>query len=278
MKISLFCSSIRPHLWNPLLDSLKSNKLEYEVVMAGFIDEALSLDITNQYPEFKYIKTGDIKPAQCYEIARKACTGDLIGWISDDCIFSESALDKIYEYYNLNLHMIFRNFVFAVKNTDKECENNDLNDQRFFPRNLNTPQVATIGFMNREYLDSLGGLDNRYVYGKWEVDICMRVLEDNGKIIKLEDIEVQIEHTQKNGHNTNDWSGVNEDSETLENSWVIGGYKDFERPLVYFDMGQPVYYFPISNREVTLRRLDKFNPYELPISLEESQSLRARWV
>lgn len=275
MKISLFAASIRPHFWNRFLDSLKSNTYDYEVVFTGFIDDALVKEFTDQYKEFRYIRTGDVKPAQCYEIARRACKGLLVGWCSDDCTFSEGALDKI---YNFSIHQPYQT-VIAIKNVDPECENNDLNTQRFFPRNLNTPQMAVTGFMHRGYLDKLGGFDRRYVYGKFESDLCMRVLSDGGKIIKYEDVTINIEHTMKNGDYTNDWSGVNQDSETLENSWVIGGYKEFEKPIVAFEpSGKPVPYYPITNREVTLKRNDVFEPYDYVDILNKSQSINTRWI
>ena len=273
MKISLFASAIRPHLWPSLLDSLKSNKCEYEVIFAGYIESSLAKEITDKYSEFKYITTLDIKPAQCYEIARIACRGEIIAWISDDCVFPEGALDKILKYWE---HNPSKKDILAIKTHDPECTNNDLNDQRFFSRNLNTPQMAVIGFISNEYLQELGGLDRRYIYGKFEYDICMRALADGGKIIKYEDFCIKIEHTQKNAEYTNDWSGVNEDSETLENSWVIGGYKDFEKPIYSITENNIVPYFPISNREVTLKRLDEFEPFEDKDILEKSQGKNKR--
>ena len=259
------------------MESLKSNTVEYEVIMAGPLEPSITDMFTSQYPQLKYIQTADIKVAQCYEIARLSCIGDLIAWISDDCRLPEGALDKVYNKL-VDKDFVFNKTILALPTHDPACPNNSLNDQRFFSRNLNTPQMAQIGFMSRKYLEKLGGLDRRYVYGKWESDICMRVLADGGQVLKFEDVVVEIDHTSKNGHLTNDWSGVNEDSETLENSWVIGGYKDFEKPLYAQTVeGNIMVYFPISNREVTLKRLDTFEPFEDKDIIIKSQSLKSRW-
>ena len=274
--ISLFASAIKPHLWRPLLDSLKSNKLSYEVVFAGYIDAGLVKEVTDDYPELRYITTLDIKPAQCYEVASRACEGQYLIWISDDCEFSEGALDKIYR----KMMSIQYSDILAIKTFDPECLNNNLDDNRFFPRNLNTPQMASVGCIARNYLRYLGGFDRRYIYGKFECDLCMRVLASSrgGRIIKYEEVEVKIDHTSKNWEYNNDWSGVNEDSETLENSWVVGGYKDFEKPIFCLNQSGIYPYYPISNREVTFNRSDKFEPYEDKDILEKSQSKNTRWL
>lgn len=274
MDISLFAASIRPEYWDRLLSSLKSNTVKYEVIFAGFIEADIVDEIAGSYPEFKYIQTANIKPAQCYEITRRECTGNLIGWISDDCVFDEKALDKICEFYPDPWAII------ALHNYDPLCPNNDLNNQRFFSRNLNTPQMANYGFMSRDRLIYLGGFDNRYIYGKFECDICMRHLKDGGTILKFEETGVQVNHTNKNGLFNNDWSGVNEDSETLENSWVIGGYKDFEKPIIFNHPDGLGFYYPISNQEVTFHRNDRFVPYHDTDILVKSQGLNipGRWV
>lgn len=274
-KISLFASSVRIHYWYRLLNSLKNNNVSYEVIFAGPVEKSVYEEIAGDYPEFKYIETGDIKVAQCYEIARRACKGEIIGWISDDCQFPDGALDAIYKKWN---EIGDYRSILAVKTIDPECEINDLNQERFFPRNLNTPQMAIIGFMERSFLESLGGLDRRYVIGKWESDIAMRVYGRNGTVYKFEDIAIQIEHTSKDGMFNNDWSGVNQDGETLESSWVVGGYVPHEKPMRMFKRGELICYWPITNREVSYIRFDKFQNYEDADILTKSQGIKGRWV
>lgn len=292
IKLSLFASAVRPHLWKNLLNSLKGNKYEYEVVFAGFIDKELYEPIMTEYPEFKYIQTEDIKPAQCYEIARRACTGELVCWIADDCEFSEGFVDKIYDKY-LEMPMNRFNSYWAGIISCKTNENNQnetMLNHRFFGRNQNTPLMCPIGVMSREYLNKLGGFDRRYIAGQYENDCVMRILEDSGKVYLYEDVCVNIEHKNKHGSETNFWSGYNEDREQLENSWVIGCYVPSPEPFFltpktpkeWFEFEKDkskFWYVPLNNTEVTLKRNDKFEPYTFSdeMILKKSENRRGQW-
>lgn len=274
-KLSLFASAIRPHLWEDLLKSLKVGKYEYEVIFAGHVDQGLVKEMFSEYPEFKYITTGEIKPAQCYEIARRACTGILVCWIADDCIFSEGFVDKVYDYYT-SIESI-NSIVLSCK-TNENGMNETMLNHRFFGRNQNTPLMAPIGVMSREYLQYLGGIDKRYICGQYENSIVMSALSDGAKVYLYEDVCVNIEHANKHGKNNNFWSGYNEDREQLENSWCIGGYKPAPKSLVVLDgLNPPQVYWPISNTEVTLKRNDEFQPYSENISFMESEEPKGIW-
>lgn len=291
-KISFFASAIRPHLWEDLLNSLKGSKYEYEVIFAGHVDQGLVKEMFSQYKEFKYITTGEIKPAQCYEIARRSCIGDLVCWIADDCTFSDGFVDKIYDYSqlikqewlkecylkNIEAKGYFKGIISCKTNENNQIET--MQNHRFFGRNLNTPLMAPIGVMVRKHLDLLGGLDKRYICGQYENDIVMRNIVDGGKVYLYEDVYVNIDHANKHGKNNNFWSGYNEDREQLENSWCVGGYQEEPKSLVVLTgkHGEsPYIYFPIKNVEVTLKRNDEFQPYSENISLTQSEGASGIW-
>ena len=277
MKISFFASAVRPHLWKNLLGSLKGGQYPYEVVFSGFIDEELWKPFAEEYPEFKYVQTEDIKPAQCYEVARRACTGELVCWIADDCEFSEGFVDKVVDYWK---SLDNEKAVICCK-TNENGNNETMLNHRFFGRNQNTPQMAPIGVMSREYLNQLGGFDRRYICGQYENACSMMVLADGGKVHVYEYVCVNIDHKNKHGSETNFWSGYNEDREQLENSWVIGGYTPFPEPLIILQTKPsdppPYYYYPLQNTEVTLKRNDKHEPYEDKNLLTKSQSRKGQW-
>lgn len=287
--LSIFASAIRPHLWESFLNSLRGsnrNKYKYEVVFAGHVDQGLVTEMFNMYPEFRYITTGEIKPAQCYEIARRACVGELVCWTADDCVFSEGFVDKVYEYYkslpewqsyNVFNNTAYKKVVISCK-TNENGNDETMQNHRFFSRNQNTPLMAPIGVMNREYLDLLGGFDSRYICGQYENSTVMQVLADGGKVHLYEDVCVSIDHANKHGKNNNFWSGYNEDREQLENSWCVGGYQPPPKPLIVMDGLQPPFtYWPIGNTEVTLKRNDKFVQFPKDISLTESTEPRGIW-
>lgn len=278
--ISLFASSVRHHLWDEFMISLQSNQQSfYEVVFAGNLDKFQVRPYLKKYPNLKYIHTGDIKPAQCYEIARRNCSGELVMWVADDCEFSDGL---IYNLIGKWMEIDNDKAIISVK-TNEDGKNNDLNDHRFFGGNVNTPLMAPLGVMNRQYLDILGGLDRRYLCGQYENDIVMRVLEDGGEVIKYEEGCVFINHLEKHGKGTNFWTGYEIDRTVLENSWVIGGYKHPDKPFnvfnPFFVEGEKkvVRYYPVTNREVSKKRLDLFCAYEDKDLLTVNQIPGGKW-
>jgi len=280
VKLSLLASAVRPHLWTELLESLKGNKYEYEVIFAGFIDEELWKPYTEKYPEFKYIQTSDIKPAQCYEVARKSCQGELVCWIADDCRFSEGFVDKVVNWFSPLGEVVQKSFILSCKTNENNMNETMLN-HRFFGRNQNTPIMAPLGVMRRDKLEEMGGFDSRYVCGQYENDVAMRMWAAGGQIFIFNDVCVTINHRNCHGSETNFWSGYNEDREQLENSWVIGGYVDSPKQMLIFPITPkdppPYWYYPLNNTEVTLKRNDKFVPYDNKDLLTISQEPKGQW-
>ena len=279
MKLSIFAAAIRPHLWEELLKSLRGGKYEYEVIFAGHIDHGLITEMFKEYPEFKYISTGEIKPSSCYEIARRHCQGRLIHWTADDAIYSEGFVDKVVEWYSGLGELLQQSYILSCK-TNENNRNESMLNHRFFERNQNTPKMAPLGVMRRDVLEDLGGLDSRYIAGQWENDICCRALAQGKEVIIFEDVCINIDHASK--HKNNDYfkGGYNEVRETLENSWVVGGYQEHPKPLIIPSLKVsegPSWYLPITNYEVTLKRNDKFCPYPAEISLTESLLPRGIW-
>lgn len=276
-KLSIFASAIRPHLWEDLLKSLRGSKYEYELIFAGHVDQSLVIEMFSEYPEFKYITTGECKPSQCYEIARRACTGELIHWTADDAVYSEGFVNRVYDFYK-NLCETTQSPIIISCKTNENGMNETMLNHRFFGRNQNTPIMCPLGVASREYIEYLGGLDTRYISGQWENDILCRAYANGAKTYIQEDICISIEHANKHGKNNNFWSGYNEDREQLENSWCVGGYQQAPKPLVVLDGLQPPYtYWPICNTEFTLERNDEFHPYPKDISLTESIEPRGIW-
>lgn len=271
VQVSLFASSVRPQLYDEFFKSLESNDVKVEVMFAGPCAAQNIPDYSRGNVRFKYIQTGEIKPAQCYEVARRACTGDLVNWTADDCVYSDHLLDKVYDFFRKQLEW---RTVVSVK-TNENDSHNDLNDHRFYGFNVNTPLMAPLGFMSRELLEGLGGLDRRYICGQYENDIVMRVYEAGGRVLKFEDGCVDIAHLEKHGKETRFWNWYNHDRIILENSWVIGGFCPPPNVCVDTVTRQP--FTPPCNREVSMKRLDEFEGYVDEDILVKSQSFRGEW-
>jgi Glycosyl transferase family 2 len=272
VDISLIASSVRPHLWKEFLDSLTPNKCRYEIVFSGNLSVEDIKPFLNEYACLKYIHTGNIKPAQCYEVARRIAQGNIIMWVADDCEFSENLLDDIVKL----METMPKRTLLSVR-TNENNTLNDLNDHRFFGWNVNTPLMAPLGCIKRSYLIDLGGFDRRYICGQYENDVAMRVWADGGSVIKYENGCVNIEHLRKHGPSTKFWSGYDHDRKILEDTWVIGGYKPVPAKMLVLQDLQWGYYTPLDNREVLKHPQLKFEPYEKNDILMKSQSHKGQW-
>lgn len=226
MKISLFASSIRLNLYEDFFGSLSSNKIDYEIVFAGKCKERLIFP----HKGLRYIQTEDIKPTQCYEIARRECIGELVMWVADDCEFSPNLLDKVYEYWVAQEN---EKLLLSIP-TKEDGVNNIGTEHRFYLGNENTPLMAPLGVISRRFLDDLGGIDRRFVCGQYENDIAMRVYENGGTVELFDDGYVTIEHSKKHDLKESFIEGLKHGRETLESFWVKDGnivknrLKDFE--------------------------------------------------
>lgn len=220
MKISLFASAIRTKDWPAFMDSLDSNKCEYEVIFCGPDNCGYT------HPKLTFIKSM-VKPAQCYEIARRACTGDLVHWTADDAVYSSRCLDEIVKFWE---KINDRKTIISVQ-TKESGHFNVMRTHRFFGGFNESPIMAPLGVMSRVYLEHLGGIDSRYICGQYENDIVMRVLEDGGKVeLFLDDYYVDLDHKNKHDATGSKFAhGYEADRVLLEGSWY-GGWSKWTWP------------------------------------------------
>lgn len=273
--MSFIASSVRPHLWAACFESLAGNSMPFEVIFAGNVDEETVKPFLVKYPFFRYIRTGNIKPAQCYEATRRAAQGEYTIWIADDCEFSKEFVKEVSSAANA----LPNNSILSVKTNENGLHNN-LDDHRFFERNRNTPLMAPLGVINTELLNQMGGFDYRYICGQYENDVSMRIWAMGGKVVKFEDACVTIDHIKKHGASTKFWSGYDHDRKVLEDTWVIGGYKPAEKPLVVFKPSASIQmqpFLPITNREVIFKPQMAFDSYSEIGLLTTSQGYKGTW-
>jgi len=282
--VSLFASAIRSTLWGSLLKSLNNTSVEYEIVFAG----NSKMDWYYGDGHLRYIQTENIKPAQCYEIARRHCTGEVIVWCADDAEFSNNVIGKAYEYWKLCNN---DKLILSLQTKETGYQNIkgtlfDMNIHRFFGGDPNTPLMAPIAMMSRKFLDELGGLDRRYVCGQYENDIVMRAYAQGAKveIFGGADCYVDIDHLGKSisiGECTNDSdfrdrpfaTGYEHDRKILQDSWcVLNQQKIHALRLAGVRSIMPSQIYDISSTQ-----LDTFEPYAKEISLTESESHTGKW-
>lgn len=259
LKISLIASSIRCWLWDELFWSLEGNK-DYEVIFSGNLSTFQVRPYLKKYPMLKYIHTADcVPPAQCYEAARRNATGELIMWVCDDAEFSDHILDNVYEFHHKQPTDVQ---LISIKTRENDIDT-DLNLHTILGSNINTPLMAPIGVISRDYLNMMGGFDRRYVCGQYENDVSMRVYANGAKVIKYEEGCVRIDHLVKHGKGTAFWKGYDHDRHILENTWIEGGFAPLPAMIQIQKIGTPPEsYFPVDNRKVSMMPLMPFEPYK----------------
>lgn len=295
VKVSLFASAVRPQLWPAFFKSLEGTSFEYEIVFSGNkmqrgwawgMERKLNDNKFVGEP-FKYIETRNLKPSQCYEIARRNCQGEVVVWVADDCEFPNDVIGKAYKYWKSkkNEKLILS---LQTKESGYGCKDGKLfpmKEHTFYSLMPDTPLMAPLGMMSREYLDQLGGLDRRYICGQYENDIVMRAYADGAtvEIFGDETCYIDIDHLAKSiaiGESTDEESfrerpfakGYNIDRQVLENSWTTFDEKE---AFLRLQAGER----PFTLRRVSKTQLDKFEPYSNPVSLTKSEgnNLPERW-
>lgn len=279
MSVSLFASSVRPQLYNSFFKSLKGTSVDYEVVFAGHSDVKPEAD------NFKYIKTGRIKPAQCYEIARRHCAKEVVVWVADDCEFLNDVIGKAHKYWKSqnNEKLILS---LQTKETGYGNINGtffDMRNHSFIGFNKQTPLMAPLGMMSREFLEELGGLDRRYVCGQYENDIIMRAYQKGASVEVFGDEHsyIWIDHLKKSiksGECTNEKgflkrpfaTGYGTDRKVLENSWC-------RNEMFSVRTKHGVELVKSVSDTSLLSRYDKFESYSDKDILVKSQSNRGQW-
>jgi len=213
--ISICVTSIRNDDWRILYDSFnaKHKDVSSEMIVVS------PLEATDDIPfNVKYVKTENIKPAQCLEISVRESQGDFIMTVADDCII-ENSLDDFYLEYNEALEreghsklLVLPRFKYGGK-AHKAPYNRKAGD---------CPTTSTLGaLIPRSVIEELGGFDRRFLGVYWDIDFCMRYYQIGGKILysRSRDIIVR-EDPSKNDRSRLCRKLRRPDRETVDSFWV----------------------------------------------------------
>jgi hypothetical protein len=254
------------------------NEIDYEVVFAGDLDKFVLRPYLAKYSKLRYIHTGKIKPAQCYQIAFMEAKGELILWACDDAEFDPYLLDRAYTYWK----SLKNTKAILSLQTNENSRKAGLYIHTLLGWNVNTSLMAPIALLDREYMKSLGGFDRRYISGQWENDAVKRITIDGGKVYPFTEAEVRIDHIIK--HNTENnpfWSAYGHDRKVLEDTWIEGGYKP-ESPIInmpgeYAKNGKPFKFKVLDNRKELYEPTLPFEPYIEEDILTKNQGPSGIW-
>jgi hypothetical protein len=287
-EVSLIASAIRTPLYQMFLDSLAGTSVNVEVIFSGHVwpkyvgPKRGGVLYRKGKVEFKYILTEFIKPAQCYEVARRAATGDVIVWVADDCEFINDVLGKGYRFWeslgNKKAVLSIQTKEYYLSSpTSVDANFCDMTLHSFIGGNPRTPRMAPLGMMSREYLEELGGIDRRYICGQYENDVMMRVYADGGGLAMFGDKEtyIDINHIEKQrivqpGATWQDFQcrpfalGYTHDRKILEGSWITPeGFKMHISGMAF---------------KIPPKRNDVFEPFTDENLLTVSQGPKGIWA
>ena len=273
IKVSLIASSVRPKLYESFFKSLEGTSVEYEVVFAGNLEKdkirsisgwiGASLSRGNQ-PNYQYIITKNIKPAQCYEIARRHAEGELIHWTADDAEYKGDILGHAYRYWkkqnNEKLILSLQTREFYLGGGDGFC---DMHNHSFIGGDPKTPLMAPLGMISRKYFEKLGGFDRRFLCGQQE-NLCVMMVYADGGMVEVfgnKTAYIEIDHVRKSIE-----SGESKRKDDFFNRPFARGYKHDRQILE-----------SICKYKDGVITVESFEPFEEKDLLTKSQSYKGQW-
>jgi hypothetical protein len=219
--ISLFGASIRPHLCLHAYESVKqATVLPFELIFCGPAAPTFVL------PEnLRYIKTENIKPIQCWQIAVMQTSGEVISIVADDLIYTPHAWDEAYALYqskqNYKAMVSLRTFYGGIDQsytTRFPGRGSDVGGRR----NVLLPTGITL--MSKRFFLELGGFDRSFIQCDANYDFFARAYCAGAEFLwsetarTYEDVEwARGTHgTCSGGWTTLDWA-------RMEHLWYPGG-------------------------------------------------------
>jgi len=263
--ISLLASAHRTDLWLDWYKSIGDNQISFEVIFVGPNKPDFQL------PDNFYFIESHVKPPQCWEIAARRAEGKYLLFLGDDVFFnlpdyissdvftrmrdpSGSPVTDISNFlagvgYSSTpnpLDTLYTNFLSY--NTEKlmlSCRLVQIltDITRVYDAACHRPSgsyskevILPVGFMiTADYYRYLGGCDINFIGLYWDLDLCFRVIEDEG-ITKLGNVWL-VEDTRRS-HPTQDNSlymtyGIDDREKTLQGLWpMFNIHTEFKRSAI----------------------------------------------
>ena len=220
IKVSIIASAVRVPFYKTFLDSLNGTTVTHEVIFAGPNTQEEVASLLFQYPQFRYLTTQNIKPSQCYEVARAAAVGETIHWSADDCEYSPDLIGKAYRLWK---EVNDEKVILSIQ-TRENSQFCDMKKHTFFWWDTTSPLMAPLGLMSRSYLERLGGFDRRFVCGQYENLCVIMAMSDGGRVEIFGDKNnfINIDHMRRHGLVRPFATGYNTDRQVLEDLCVEG--------------------------------------------------------
>ncbi len=225
-KIGIVASAHRPQNWMDLYKSIGENDVEFELVFVGPNKPNYSLP-----KNFRFIQSY-VKPTQCFEIAFRNTTAELVMSIADDCEFKGAQpLDRLYEAYETyNNEQLLLSCRLSTNGIDQSHFTH-----RFDVSDPSSPVIPLSALMSKKFFSALGGIDRNFIAVMWDVDIAMRAYALGGEVV-LGDVFLD-EDKKKSAGSVLCSEFWRHDRTLLESLWTKNGKIHFRRtkPVEPFD-------------------------------------------
>jgi len=268
--ISICAGSHRPSMWMEFYTRLIKYKknIDFEIIFAGPNEPDYKLPA-----DIRFIKTADIKPAQCCEIAIRESQGDCVTFLQDDIIIWQAGLDDIYQEQERicneeGTHKII--CFLPLKSAGSWCPLT-YPKCRFYNKPYASVNAAIINKQLIKELKEPGWIDQRFVGVYWDCDLAMRFNEIGVKLIKIKK-PVSAEYLPEGKHTKTRLHGITKlvDGDLLNKLWVRNRHEqekdeDFPTKDAY---GPMKFKYPAV---LSKNRLKRFVEYEDKDILVKSQ-------
>ena len=173
-RIGIVASAHRPQNWMDLYKSIGENDIEFELVFVGPNKPDYSLP-----KNFRFIQSY-VKPTQCFEIAFRNTTAELVMSIADDCEFKGAQpLDRLYEAYKaINNEKLMLSCRYSLNGVDLSSH-----AHHFDCSDPSTPVMPLSALMSKKFFSDLGGIDRNFIAIMWDLDIAMRAYVSGGEVV-----------------------------------------------------------------------------------------------
>ena len=172
--LSVYGTAIRTENWLKLYDNIvDNNNIKIEIVLCGSVEPKFKLP-----NNFKFIYS-NVKPSQCSAIALLGTSSNLVSLIGDDCVYSKSYFDKLFEFHISNENYIVGGQFMRNKNLYNIKDymlHNDIPD---------SPLFSMSPILDKEEIFEVGGIDKNFIAIMWHEDLIMRLITLKKKKTKI---------------------------------------------------------------------------------------------
>ena len=163
--LSVYGTAIRTENWLKLYDNIVgNNNIKIEIVLCGSVKPKFKLP-----NNFKFIYS-NVKPSQCSAIALLGTSSNLVSLIGDDCVYSKSYFDKLFEFHISNENYIVGGQFMRNKDLYK------IKDYMLHSDIPDSPLFSMSPILDKKEIFEVGGIDKNFIAVMWHEDLIMRLI------------------------------------------------------------------------------------------------------